>query len=128
MSSRPLRVLVAEDNERARRSLCAFLRMEGIDVVCEAVDGAEAVKKTRQFKPDVVLLDIGMPKLNGFVAARLIKKELPSTRIIIVSQHNSPAFARESLTAGAVAYVLKENASRDLLPWLEDMQDEKRVS
>jgi two-component system, NarL family, response regulator DegU len=128
MSSRSLRVLVAEDNERVRRNLCAFLRLEGIDVVCEAVNGAEAVKKTREFKPDVVLLDIAMPKLNGFVAARLIKKEFPSTRIIIVSQHNSPAFARESLSAGAVAYVLKENASRDLLPWLEDMQDEKRVS
>src|SRR5213075_1824676 len=100
MPKRCLRVLVAEDHEAVRRNLCAFLRMEGIDVVCEAVDGAEAVAKAREFRPDVVLLDIVMPTMNGFIAARLISEEFPSTRIIVVSRHDSPAFVREALKAG----------------------------
>lgn len=127
MPKRCLRVLVAEDHEAVRRNLCAFLRMEGIDVVCEAVDGAEAVAKAREFRPDVVLLDIVMPTMNGFIAARLISEEFPSTRIIVVSQHDSPAFVREALKAGATGYVIKANATRDLLPWLEEMSTEDPV-
>ena len=81
-----LRVLVVDDSEYIRRGICRILQSQAdIEVVCEAVDGADAIRKVREHRPHVVLLDITMPVMNGFDAARRIKHEFPSTLILVVT-------------------------------------------
>lgn len=114
-----LRVLVADDSEIVRRGICRILRSQAdIEVVCEAADGADAISKVRLHRPHVVLLDISMPVMNGFQAARLIKHEFPTTLIVMVSQFDSAACAKEAMAAGASGYVVKSNASSELIPAL----------
>lgn len=115
----PLRVLVVDDNERVRRVVCQLLRSESdMEVVAEAADGADAICKAKQHMPDIVLLDATMPDMNGLEAARVIQEEIPSIRIVMVSQHDSRGFQWAALAAGASAYVVKSDASRDLIPML----------
>lgn len=114
-----LRVLVVDDSEIVRRGICQILQSQAnIEVVCEAADGADAVRKVREHRPHLVLLDITMPVMNGFEAARRIKHEFPSTLILVVSQFDSAPFAREAIAAGAMGYVEKSNASTELIPML----------
>lgn len=117
-----LRVLVVDDSEVVRRGICQILQSQAdIEVICEAADGADAVRKAREHSPDVVLLDITMPVMNGFEAARRIKHELPSTLILMVSQFDSAPFAREAVAAGASGYVMKSNAANELIPLLRKL-------
>ena len=123
MQSRRLRVLVAEDSEFARGAIRRLLTLsQAFEVVGEATDGAEAIAKAREYTPDVVLMDIAMPVVNGLVAARLIRRELPSIRVIVVTQHDSPAFRREAVAVGASGYVVKSNAGRELVPEMLKLQ------
>jgi len=120
-----LRVLVVDDSEVVRRGICQILQSESdIEIICEAADGADAVRKAREHRPDVVLLDITMPVMNGFDAARRIKQELPSTRILMVSQFDSAHFMREAFVAGASGYVVKSNAASELIPALRQLYRE----
>lgn len=123
MESRKLRVLVADDSEAMRRGIRTLLSESRVEIVAEAVDGADAVRKAKRYHPDVVLMDISMPTMNGFVAARLIKEALPSTRVLIVSQYHSAAFVNEALSAGAAGYVVKSEAAKDLPQLLTTIQD-----
>jgi len=91
----------------------------GWEVVGEASDGAEAVEKAKDLLPDVMVLDITMPKMNGLEACRLLRKEAPQLEILFVTQHDSPHMMREALDAGARGYVVKSNAARDLLEAVE---------
>jgi DNA-binding NarL/FixJ family response regulator len=119
MDRSALRVLVVDDNENVRRAICQLLGSQSdIEVVCEAVDGADAVCKAREHLPDVVLLDVTMPTMDGLEAARILKKEFPTIEIIIVSQHDSRGFQWAALAAGVSGYVIKSNAGRDLIPEL----------
>jgi DNA-binding NarL/FixJ family response regulator len=123
MPVRKLRVLVADDNESVRHSICQILRSEGdIEVVCEAVDGADAVRKLREHLPDVVLLDITMPSMNGLEVAEIMKREFPSVQVLIVSQHESRGFQWGALAAGVSGYIIKGNAGTDLIPELRRIQ------
>ena len=115
-----VRILIADDHEVVRRGVRSLLTSRKEWAVCgEAVDGRDAVKKAKELKPDVVVLDISMPDLNGFEAARLIHKEVPQSKILILSQHNVSEMLQTALDAGARGYVSKSEVSRDLLPAVE---------
>jgi DNA-binding NarL/FixJ family response regulator len=123
MAGRTLRVLVVDDNESVRRGICQILRSQSdIEVVCEATDGIDAVHKIREHKPDVVLLDITMPTMNGLEVAEIMKMEFPSVQVVIVSQHDSRGFQWAALAAGVSGYVVKSNVGRDLIPELRRIQ------
>src|SRR5882672_4623564 len=112
----PFRILVADDHEVVRRGLCALLRNQPEWEVCgEACDGREAVVKVLTVKPDVVILDIGMPNLNGLEATRQILKANPQIKILILTLHDSDQVVQEVLNAGARGFLLKTDAARDLV-------------
>jgi DNA-binding NarL/FixJ family response regulator len=118
-----LRMLVADDNENVRRAICQILRSEtDIEAVYEATDGEDAIHKIKEHRPDVVLLDITMPTMNGLEAAHIIKQEFPSVKILIVSQHDTRGFQWAALAAGVSGYVIKSNVARDLIPELRRIQ------
>jgi DNA-binding NarL/FixJ family response regulator len=120
-----LRVLVVNDGDIVRRGICQILQTQAdIEIVCEASDGADAVRKVREHRPAVVLLDITMPVMNCFDAARRIKHEFPSILILVVSQFDSAPFAREAIAAGASGYVMKSNASTELIPALRKLHSQ----
>ena len=113
---RVIKVLVVEDFEPFRRLVC-FKLAERPDllVIAESSDGLEAVQKAEELQPDLILLDVGLPKLNGLAAARQILTLVPNTKIIFVSQESSPDIAREALAIGAAGYLVKTDANNLLL-------------
>ncbi len=122
----PKSILLADDHEIVRRGLRALLQTQAGWQVCgEAVTGHEAVEKAKQLKPDVVVLDIGMPELNGLEAARQILRAVPQTEVLVLTVHESEELVREVLGAGARGYVLKSDAGRDLLAALEAVSRHK---
>lgn len=111
-----IRVLVADDFEPWRRFTCSTLRKNSqLEVIDQASNGLEAIDKARNLRPDLVLLDIGMPKLNGLEAARRIRVCSPNSRILFVSENHSSEIAEEGLRIGASGYVLKSEAGTELL-------------
>jgi DNA-binding NarL/FixJ family response regulator len=111
-----LRVLLADDHSIVRRGLRSLLEEEGHTVVAEAADGLEALRLAEENRPDLVILDIGMPKLNGIeVAARTQKLDRPPG-VIILSMHADESYIIRALSAGARAYLLKSATDEDLLP------------
>jgi DNA-binding NarL/FixJ family response regulator len=112
-----LRVLLADDHAIVRRGMRALLETEpGIEVIAEAADGLEAVRLCEEEKPDVLILDIAMPKLNGIDAAARCLKLRPSAMAIMLSMHADESYIMRSLYAGARAYLLKDATDEDLLP------------
>jgi DNA-binding NarL/FixJ family response regulator len=112
-----LRVLLADDHALVRRGMRALLETQpDLQVVGEASDGLEALRLFSQLKPDLVILDIGMPKLNGIdVAARALEQQ-PSANVIMLSMHADESYVLRALAAGARAYLLKDGTDEDLLP------------
>lgn len=112
-----MRVLLADDHAIVRRGLRSLLETEpGLSVVAEAADGLEAIKLTTEHRPDILILDIGLPKLNGIdVAARVHKLESPPW-VIILTMHTDESYILRALAAGARAYLLKDATDEDLLP------------
>ena len=125
----PVRILIADDHEIVRQGMRSLFSLRSNWEVCgEAVDGREAVEKAKALKPDVILLDISMPFLNGLETARVIRREVPQTRILIVSQHDSAHMRPKALEAGARGYVAKSDLSRDLLTAVESLLDKPKLS
>jgi DNA-binding NarL/FixJ family response regulator len=111
-----LRILIADDHGIVRKGLRTLLdRSRGCEVCAEVSNGREAVEKARLLRPDIAILDITMPVLNGVEATRQIRKVSPHTEVLILSMHESDLLLKEGLEAGAKGYLLKEDADRYLL-------------
>ncbi len=115
-----MRVLVVDDHEVVRRGVRSLIQSHSnYDVCGEAVDGQDAVEKAQALNPDVIVMDVSMPRLNGLEATHLIRATLPDSEILILSQHDSPEMVRQAFKAGARGYVVKSSIARDLLAALE---------
>ncbi len=111
-----MRILVVDDHDVVRRGLRSVLEAhQGWQVCAEAANGRDAVTQAEQLKPDVVVMDISMPDMNGLEAARQIKKTHPKAEIVILSVHFSDQLVRDIVDAGAKSYILKSDAERDLV-------------
>jgi len=120
MGTSSVRVLVVDDFEPFRRFILSTLQdRPELQVICEVSDGLEAIAQAEKLQPDLILLDIGLPKLNGIEAGRQISKVAPQSKILFLSQESSADVVREALGSGGQGYVLKAQAQKDLLTAVE---------
>lgn len=122
----PFRILLADDHEVVRAGLRALLEEQnGWEVVAEAVDGRDAVEKASKLKPDVVVIDIAMPSLNGLEAVRQIVKAVANTKVLVLTMYDSDPLIQQVLQAGARGYLLKSDAGRDLVSAIDALRRNK---
>ncbi|HUJ83402.1 MAG TPA: response regulator transcription factor [Candidatus Acidoferrales bacterium] len=122
----PVRILLADDHSVVRRGLKGLLESKkGWKVCAEAGDGRAAVAEAKRHRPDVAILDIGMPELNGVEAARQIRAVSPVTEVLVLSAHGSEKLAREIFDAGGRGYLVKEDADQDLLAAVDAVRQHK---
>jgi DNA-binding NarL/FixJ family response regulator len=115
-----VRILIADDHDIIRRGVKALLLShQGWEVCAEAATGRDAVAKAEEHRPDIVVMDLSMPELNGLEAARRIRKILPKTEILVLSLHFTDQLVREIVDAGVRGYILKSDTDRDLLSAVE---------
>ncbi|HVB85800.1 MAG TPA: PAS domain S-box protein, partial [Candidatus Dormibacteraeota bacterium] len=111
-----MRILIVDDHELVRDGVRSILRNRpGLEVCGEAVDGHDAIEKARELNPDIIIMDISMPRLNGLDATREIRRILPQTAVVVLSQHDSPEMMRQALNAGARGYVVKSAIAANLI-------------
>jgi DNA-binding NarL/FixJ family response regulator len=121
-----LRILVADDHDIIRRGLKQLLTAHaGWEVCAEARNGREALTLAEQAKPDIVVMDLSMPDLNGLEAARRIRKALPRTEILVLTLHFSDQLVREIVEAGVRAYIMKSDADKDLVTAVEALANHR---
>jgi DNA-binding NarL/FixJ family response regulator len=126
-TGKSVRVLVVEDYEPWRRYFSTALQKDPeLQVIGEVSDGLEAVQKAEELQPDLILLDIGLPTLNGIEAARRVREVSPTSKIVFVSENRSPDIAQEALGTGAGGYVVKSDARSELLPAVKAVLEGKR--
>jgi two-component system, NarL family, response regulator NreC len=116
----PIRILLAEDHVLVRQGLRVLLEQAGMVVVGEASDGQEALRLAHAHTPEVAVLDIAMPHLNGLETSRRLREALPQTRIVLLTMHTEEPYVLEALQAGAVGYVLKTQAAMDIVQAIHD--------
>jgi DNA-binding NarL/FixJ family response regulator len=127
MGSPSIRVLVVEDFEPWLRFISSELqKLSNLQAIGEVSDGEEAVQRAQELQPDLILLDIGLPTINGIEAARRIREVSPASKILFVSETRSPEIAEEALKTGAGGYVLKSDAASELLPAIKAVLQGKR--
>lgn len=115
-TSPPARLLIADDHDLVREGMRAMLvRESGLEVVGEAENGREALELCRELHPDLVLMDVRMPEMDGMAATQAIKEECPSISVLIVTTHESPEYLMDAIRAGAAGYVLKDSTKQQLL-------------
>ena len=112
----PIRVLIADDHTMVRESLVSVLNGSGACVVvAEAADGLAAMEKALEFRPDVAIIDISMPRLGGLEVVRRLHTELPGTRVLVLTMHDEEEYVLHAVRAGAAGYLLKDSATRELI-------------
>jgi DNA-binding NarL/FixJ family response regulator len=122
----PLRILLVDDHAVVRRGVRSLLESQEGWVVCgEATNGRDAVEQTRRLRPDVVVMDLSLPELNGLDATRQILKDAPDTEVLVLTMHHSEELARDVLQAGARGYVLKSDADENLITAVESLRQHK---
>lgn len=122
----PYRILIADDHEIFRSGVRTILsRLPDVEVIGEAFTGREAVEYARTLKPDLVIMDIGMPELNGLDATRQILREQPMIEVLVLTMHESDELVREVLDTGARGYMLKSDAGRDLVTAVDSLRRRK---
>jgi DNA-binding NarL/FixJ family response regulator len=121
-----VQILVVEDFEAFRRFVCSILRQRAKFQIAEASDGLEAIRKTEHLQPDLMLLDIGLPYLNGIEVCRCARKLAPAAKILFLSQESSPEIVHEAFCAGGLGYVPKSRAQSDLLTNIDSVLEGKR--
>jgi two-component system, NarL family, response regulator NreC len=119
--SMPTRVLLADDHALIRQGLKVLLEKQGFQVVREASDGQETIRSAEETHPDVAVVDISMPVLNGVDTVRELKKSSPNTKVILLTQHDEDQYVTEALRAGARGYVLKNQAADDLVHAIQEV-------
>jgi DNA-binding NarL/FixJ family response regulator len=118
-----LRVLLVEDFAPFRQVISSILKKQcKFCIVCQVSDGLEAVQKAVELQPDLILLDIGLPTLNGIEVARQIRKLSPDSKIVFVSQESSADVIEEAMNSGAMGYVIKPHAASELLAAMEEVE------
>ena len=115
----PLTILVVEDHTDFRRLTCTALQRRAEFHIIEAADGLEAVQKAEELQPDLILLDINLPRIHGFEIAKRIRRFSPDVRLLFMSQESSPDIVRKALSLGARGYIQKVSAATDLLPAID---------
>jgi DNA-binding NarL/FixJ family response regulator len=121
----PVRILLVDDHALVRQGLRSLLIQEGLSVVGEAADGLEAIEKIRSLSPDIVVMDISMPAQNGLNVAREVHKFFPQVKVILLSQHTEDMYIADALEACVAAYVLKSQASSDLVHAIKQVSSGK---
>lgn len=122
----PTRILIADDHDIVRQGICAIIaRHHGLEVCGEAADGREAIAKARDLKPDIIVIDIAMPMLNGLAATKQITQEFPGIKVLVLSMYDSEQVVHDVLEAGAFGYLLKSDAARDLIAALDALQHDR---
>jgi DNA-binding NarL/FixJ family response regulator len=121
------RVLVVDDHEQWRRQLSSLVEQTGQwQITGEAVDGLDAIAKAAAVQPDLILLDVELPLMNGLEAARRIRAAEPAARILFISGHREPDIIAAAMSTGACGYILKTNVAHDLLPAMAAIRDGER--
>jgi len=116
-----VRILLADDHQVVRQGLRALLEREQFQVIAEACDGHDAIKQARALRPDVAVLDVGMPQLNGLDAAREIIRGVPGVRTVLLTVHTEDTYVMAALRAGIKGYVLKNQAVADLVQAIREV-------
>src|SRR5882724_6103539 len=122
----PIKLLLVDDHPVVRRGISSCLaRQERFAIVGEAADGFEAVRKAKELLPDIILMDIDMPLMNGLAVAELLRRELPNVKVLILSRHSNPDYVLRIIQSGARGYVLKETSLEELVRAIETVDSGK---
>lgn len=118
-----IKILVSDDHNLVRQGIVALLNVEsGLEVIGEASDGFEAVRLAKKLNPDIVIMDLSMPNLNGLEATHQIKRDVPNVKVLILTQHENEEYVIQIIKAGASGYVLKTSVSDDLIKAITEIQ------
>lgn len=116
-----VRILLADDHQVVRQGLRALLEQRGFSVVAEAADGKDAIRLTKELHPDIAILDLGMPLVNGIESARDILAELPKIKVILLTMYTEESYVLDALQAGVTGYVVKTEAAMDLINAIQEV-------